>query len=898
MTVDAEYHGPSGPVPDRAAGVDAVAADGRVVRIRPVRADDAAELSALYARAGAETLYRRFFVHGRGGIPAEVASLTRPPASDHATLVIVESGQITGVASYEVDSPGRAEFAVFIDDAAHDRGLGTLLLEHLVVLARRTGVAELIGEVLPVNHAMLQVAANLGQPIREAYDGGVVEVRLSTAVPESDALDRRDVAAVRRSLAPLLAPACVAVVGAGRAPSGIGHAVLTAIAAGGFTGTLYAINPGVTEVAGIAAYPAVSAAPVRPDLIVVAVPADRVPAVIEDATAAGVPAAVILSSGFGETGEPGRAAQAELLRIARSGGMRLVGPNCLGILNTDPAVRLHATFAAPAAPGGLAVASQSGAVGISLLEQLAHSGLGVASFVSLGNKADVSGNDLLSYWYDDAAAHGIALYLESLGNPRRFARIARLVGRRKPVFAVKSGRTSAGSRAGASHTAAAAAPDATVDALFAQAGVIRCDGLRDLVDAARMLVDQPLPAGARVGIVGNAGGINVLCADAAETDGLSLPTLPGDVTAAIRAAAPAAASVSNPVDLGAAATPTAMTRAITTIAPHVDAIVVAFGATRANDVTGIVSAISAAVDAVTIPVGVVLMGVDDAPPVVGQRRAPVFALPEDAIHALGHAVRYSRWRATPLGRVPQLSTMDSQRARTLVDKGLAGGAGWLDAGRAAELVTCYGIPVAAARVVDTAAAAAAAVELGFPVVLKAGDPNLVHKSDIGGVRLGLADARGVDEAYGAIVATTGDPRVVVAHQEAAGLEMVAGIAHDPVFGSVVMCGLGGIHTDLFRDRALRLLPITDYDAASMWRGLRAAPLLTGFRGSPPVDIAAWENLLLRLGRLAEDLPEVAELDANPVIVRPDGVAVVDIKIRLAAPGVEPDPSLRALRGSN
>ncbi len=659
------------PAASSPSGVDAVTADGHIVRIRPVRPDDADGLAALYDRASSDTLYRRFFVHGRGGIPAEVARLTRLAATDHLALVAVQRDRVIGVASYEASSPARAEFALFVDDDAHGRGVGTLLLEHLTVWARRSGYAELYGEILPMNSPMLHVAADLGQPVRQAYEQGLVEVRLSTAVSESDALDHRDMVAARHSLAPLLAPSTVAVVGAGRTPGGVGHAVLRAIVDGGYAGTLYAVNLTAEAVAGIPAYPSVSAVPSRPDLIVVAVPAARVRSVIDDAASVGVPAAVILSSGFGEVGEDGRRAQAELVTAARAAGMRLVGPNCLGILNTDPAVRLHATFAAPAAPGGLAVASQSGAVGISLLEQLAHSALGVASFVSLGNKADVSGNDLLAYWYDDPAAHGIALYLESLGNPRRFARIARLVGRRKPVFAVKSGRTTAGSRAGASHTAAAAAPDATVDALFAQAGIIRCDGLRDLVDAARMLVDQPLPAGARVAVVGNAGGINVLCADAAETAGLVLPALPDDVAGSIRAAAPAAAAVANPVDLGAAATPEAMTAAITAVAPHVDAIVVAFGATMANDVSGIVAAVNSTVDAVPIPVAVVLMGVDGGPTVLGRRRAPVFALPEDAIRALGHAVRYSRWRSTPIGHRPELSHVDSGRAR-----GVWSGPGW------------------------------------------------------------------------------------------------------------------------------------------------------------------------------------------------------------------------------
>ncbi len=413
-----------------------------------------------------------------------------------------------------------------------------------------------------------------------------------------------------------------------------------------------------------------------------------------------------------------------------------------------------------------------------------------------------------------------------------------------------------------------------------------------------MLIDQPLPAGARLAIVGNAGGINVLCADAAETAGLILLPLPDEVAAAIRGAAPSAAAVTNPVDLGAAATPSAMTAAITAVAPRVDAIVVAFGPTMANDVTGIVVAISAAVGAVALPVAVVLMGVDEAPVVVGDRRAPVFALPEDAVRALAHAVTYSRWRATPVGRRPQLSNVDSVRARQVVTARLAAGAGWLTAADGGDLLSCYGIAVTAERTVDSeATAVAAATELGFPVVLKSGDPNVVHKSDVGGVRLDLGDGVSVAAAYREIVTNTADPRVIVQHQEAAGIEMVAGIAHDPVFGSVIMCGLGGVHTELFRDRTLRLLPVTDYDAAAMWRTLRAAALLTGYRGSPAVDTRAWEDLLLRLGRLAEDLPEVAELDANPVIVRPDGVAVVDVKVRLSPPGDEPDPSLRALRGA-
>jgi acyl-CoA synthetase (NDP forming)/GNAT superfamily N-acetyltransferase len=878
-------------------GIDALLADGAIIRIRPIRPADVAELTALHEGASDETLYRRFLSTGHHGIAGEVARITRPADMTFAALVAVERGRIVGVCSYELLPGGaQAEFAVFIDDAAHGRGIGTLLLEHLGVHARRHGVPDLLGEVLPTNVAMLRVVTALGQPLRTVYDLGLVQIHVDTASTGSDIVDVRDLAAARRSLRALFTPGCIAVVGAGRKPGGIGHTVLRAIVDGGFTGAVFAVNPGAEHIGGVAAYPSIALGPHAPDLVVIAVPAPKVAGVLADAAAAGARAAVILSSGFGEEGPGGRARQAELVRIARTHGMRIVGPNCLGFLNTDPAVRLNATFAAAAVPGGLAVASQSGAVGIALLDQAAAAGLGIASFVSLGNKADVSGNDLLSYWYDEPAAKVVALYLESLGNPRRFARIARAVARRKPVLAVKSGRSTAGARVGASHTAAAAAPDATVDALFAQAGVVRCDGLGDLLDTARMLADQPLPAGDRVAIVGNAGGINVLCADAADACGLTLPELPADVQAAIRVAASGAAAVTNPVDLGAAATAEAMGAAIRAIAPHVDAIVVAFGATLAAEVSRIVEAIAVAVDDVPVPVAVVLLGVVAPPTHLGARRAPVYPLPERAIGALGRTVRYAAWRRTPIGQRPDFTGIDAVHARRLVTDALAAGGGWQAPDVAGELLGCYGIRVTAARAVATnVAAVTAATSLGFPVVLKSANPDLVHKSDIGGVRLDLGSADAVAAAYHEVVAATADPRVLVQVQSPAGVELVAGIAHDPLFGSVLICGLGGIQTNLLGDRTLRLLPVTDRDAARMWRDLRAAPLLTGYRGAPPVDTASVEDLLLRLGRLAEDLPEVAELDLNPVIAGPAGLAVVDVKIRIADVGREPDPALRALR---
>jgi len=866
---------------------DAVAADGGIVRIRPVTPADEEALRELHLSASPESLYRRFFVGGHAGVAAEVARLCGPVDPDRIALLAEQAGQIIGVGSAERQPEGTsAEFALIVAEEHHGRGIGTLLLEALTARARQAGITELIGEVLPTNYPMVKLARDLGTQERATYADGVVVVRLTTADADTTALDARDRQAAQRSLTPLLAPRSVAVIGAGREPGGVGHTVLANLVRGGYTGVLYAIHPTAAAIAGVPAYPSVDKTPGPVDLAVIAVPAALVAGVLEQCGHAGVRAVVIITAGFGEAGPTGREAQAELVRIARRHSIRIVGPNCLGILNTDPALRLHATFAAiEPEPGGLAVASQSGAVAITILDHVRRTGTGLSSFVSLGNKADVSGNDLLAYWYDDPATRAVALYLESVGNPRRFARIARALGRRKPVLAVKSGRSAAGQRAGASHTAAAAAPDATVDALFAQAGVIRCDTLGELLDAGRLLVDQPLPGGTRVGVVGNAGGVNVMIVDAADAHGLTVPALP---------------SVANPVDLGAAATPEAFRDTIIALADsgEVDSVIAVFAVTGANDVTGVLDAIRDTLDRISLPACAVLLGIDEPPAVLGARRAPVYGLPEQAVTAIARAAGYARWRATPPGVRAPLSDVDTTTARRIATEALAVHPGWQPADVAAGLLSCYGIPLAPGRVVHSAQEAVEAADgLGYPVVLKAADPDLVHKSDIGGVRLNLGDEASVGTAYQAIADALGQPSPPVLVQPMAepGLELVAGIVHDPVFGSVVMLGLGGVHTEIFADRTLRLLPVTDTDASRMWRSLRAAPLLTGYRGQPAVDTAAVEDLVIRLGRLAEDLPELAELDLNPVLVGPSGLIAVDVKLRLAEVGFEPDAALRTLR---
>lgn len=872
--------------------VNALTADGAIVAIRPACSADATAMAELFRRGSPASLRLRFFATpARPVLAAEVARLTRPASADHVTIVAELAGDLVGVASFERRGPSdpTAEFAVFVDDAHQGRGIGTLLVEHLARHARNHGVTSLYGEVLAANYRMLRVAGDLSATATSRLEDGLVEITVATTADDAilAGMDARERTAERASLRPLFAPRSVAVVGAGRRPGGVGHEVLKALVGHGFTGPVYPVNPNAAAVTGVPAHRSLTELPGPVDLVVIAVPAGKVAGVLADAATVGARAAVILSAGFGETGATGAAEQAELVRIARAGGIRLVGPNCIGIVNTDPDVRLDASFApSPPPAGGLAVASQSGAVGIAMLDHATRCGCGISNFVSLGNKADVSGNDLIAYWYDDPATTAVALYLESFGNPRRFARVARALARRKPVLAVFSGRSMAGWRVGASHTAAAAAPQIAVNTLFAQAGVIRADNLGELIDAARMLTDQPLPAGNRLAVIGNAGGANVLAADAADADGLVLPDR--------------VAGQENPVDLGAGATPGALHRSLSAVAgsSEVDAVLVVVAAARTNDPPALRAAVATVADEhPDLPLAVVVLGpADDTAP--GARRVPVYDLPERAVRAIGHAARYAAWRREPLGSRPDLPGIDTAGARDAVRSALAAGAGWQPYPWVAALLSRYGIPLLPSRTAYTAEQARTAAEqLGYPVVLKAADPDLAHKSDVGAVRLHLADATAVDAAYAAIADATAQPTPAVLVQPMARgtVELVAGIVHDPLFGSLVMAGCGGVRTDLPGDRAFRLVPMTDLDAGRMWRSLRGAPLLTGYRRTPPVDTAAVEDLLLRVGRLAEELPEVAELDLNPILVGPEGTVAVDAKLRLAAAGVEPDPALRRLR---
>ncbi|HET6297667.1 MAG TPA: GNAT family N-acetyltransferase [Kribbella sp.] len=889
-----------------AAGWDVLAADGSVVHVRPVRADDESALRDINHRASDRTIYLRFFSISRTAADEHSHYLAgAAPEHGHVALVAEVDGVVAGVASYEPMSADEAEMAFLVDDAVHGRGVGTLLLEQLAAVARERGIRRLLADTLAENGPMLRVFLNSGFEEVHQLDSGLVELSLDTAYSPNtlDRMAERERSAEERSLKPLLSPRSVAVIGAGRRPGGIGHEVLMNLASGGFDGQLYAVNPRASKIGEIPAYPSIADVPGLVDLAMIAVPAAGVVEVLRSCGLAGVKGAVILSSGFSELGADCLQAQRELLEVARRHSIRLIGPNCLGIVNTAPEVRLNATFATVEPPAGsLALAAQSGAVGIAVLDQAGRAGLGISEFVSLGNKVDVSGNDLLLHWWNDPRTDVIGLYLESFGNPRKFGRLARLVGRKKPVLVVKGGRSTGGRRAGASHTAAAATPDTAVDALFAQSGVLRMETLEELVDTARVLSGRPLPRGRRLAIIGNAGGAGVLAADAAGAADLDVPEFSAATTSELIEGT-GAVGAGNPVDLGAAATPQTMERAIRIVlaSGEADAVIVTYAATRAGDVEETYAAIARAAAGATVPVLVNCLGAPEAAPQVTLEDGsslPVYGFPETAVRALGHAVRYAAWRARPQGVLPEVTGVDKDGARAIVRHYLTGHrqGGWLDPNHAEQLMVCAGIPVVAALTAATREATLdAADRVGYPVVLKTAATGLVHKTDVGGVRLGLQSAVELEQAYAELTAAVGDPRVVVQAMAQAGVELVAGLVRDSLFGPVLMIGSGGVLTDLMADRHWRGLPLTDLDATEMLRSLRCAPLLAGYRGAAAADESAVLDVLYRIAWLAEAVPEIAELDINPLTAAPAGASAVDVKVHLTPAAPEQDWHSRHLR---
>ncbi len=815
-----------------------------------------------------------------------------------AIRTVGSEDRVVGAARYIATGSGAAEVALGVTESFRGQGLATSLLERLAGAAAHNGIRRMTTTVDPGNQALLEVLRRSGFTLEERAEDGGVEIDLAM-MPDADARARaemRERLATCASLHPFFHPRAVAVIGASRDEGSLGYRTLHGLVLNRFQGPVYAVNPKADSIGAIPAYPSMSDLPGPVDLAIILVPKQHVAAVVDDCAAVGVRAVVVITAGFAETGAEGRERQAELLAKVRAHGMRMVGPNCMGLLNADPAVRLAATFAPVFPPAGnVAMSSQSGALGLAILATAEELGIGLSTFVSVGNKADVSGNDLLQYWEQDEATDVILLYVESFGNPRRFARIARRVAMQKPIVAVKSGRTHAGTLAAGSHTAALAESDVAVDALFQQTGVLRADTLEEMFDLALVLGSQPLPGGRRVGILTNAGGPAILCADACEGQGLEIAELPADVRAELQTILPEEASTANPVDMIASANAEQYARCAEILlgSDAVDALVVIYAPIEAAQVGPVEEALEEVVERTDAgkPVITCLMGEGGRGQSRGLRRGlPSYVFPEDAARALGRATAYAAWRREPPGVVPTLDGCDAESARALCRRVLAErGTSWLTPAEVREVLTGCGLPLLEERMVTTVGDALAAAEaFGYPVVCKLVSATIVHKSDVGGVRLDLDTPKAVREAFEGIrsaVAESDFDGVLVQPMVTGGVEVIAGATEDPVFGSLVAFGLGGVHVEVLGDVVFRVAPLTDKDADAMLAGIRGRKLLEGYRGQPAVDQDAIGDVLLRLSRLVDEVPEIDDLDCNPIVAFADGCRVLDARIHVRDPAV-------------
>jgi acetyl coenzyme A synthetase (ADP forming)-like protein len=874
---------------------DVVLRTGRTIRLRPVRHSDGPQLVEFFRKLSPEALYARFFDLRT----AEAAAACAPADVDYQRcfgMVAESAGEIAGVAHYFA-SPRHAEVAEVafaIRDDLQGCGVGTRMLEKLAEVARWNRITRFVAETLSNNKSMLGVFLDSGFEVVSHPDGSVV--KLSFPIAATPQFEEHTAARAQKaawaSMRAVFAPRSIAVVGASRRPGHLGGEILRHLRGSGFRGDLYAVNPASREINGVPSFPSVADIPGSVELAVVAVSARDVEKVIDDCIGKGVAAAVVISAGFGETGPEGRAAEQRLLERVRAAGMRMVGPNCMGVLNTDPSVQMHATFASIFPPAGkVAMSSQSGALGLAILDYAKSLNIGFSTFVSVGNKTDVSGNDLIQYWAEDPRTEVILLYLESFGNPRKFAQIARRVGKKKPIVVVKAGRSQSGARAASSHTGALATDDAIVADMLRQAGVIRTDTLEELFDVATLLAHQPLPAGRRVAIVTNAGGPGILAADACEANGLQLARLSEATTLGLRSFLPAAASVSNPVDMIASASPEHYARTLEAVLtdPGVDAVIALYIPVLPTDAPAVAAAIR---ECGTKANGKTMlanfMSVQGVPAPLAP--VPAFPFPERTATALARAAKYAEWRNKPLGSAPRIAGMEEGKLRAVIDQKLADSGGWLDPVEVRELFRAAGIAIPALELVDDEECAVdAAIVLDFPVALKAYGPELLHKSEVGGVKLNLNCVADVREAYAHMREAIGPKMTgaVVQKMAARGVEVMVGATADPSFGHIVAFGAGGTLVEVLADVVFRLQPLTDADIDEMIGQARVSRVLAGVRGARPADVAALKEAIARVDALLEICPEIRELDINPLMVLESGALAVDARVRVEAVTVSP-----------
>ena len=868
---------------------DILLRDGSSLHLRPIKSDDVAALLEFHKRLSPRSVYFRYF----SPLPelGEERARVLANVDYHNTFALVGElgGRLVGVARYYRDekAPDRAEVAFLIEDALQGRGIATRMLERLAEIAREKGITTFDAYVLGDNRKMMDVFMHTGFAVERRLDGGVFQVTFPiTPTPEfEERAAQRSQMAARASMKAFFEPDSIAVVGAGRKRGGIGAEVFHNLVSAGFQGVVYPVNENARVVGSVSAYPRVTDIPGEVDLAIVVVPAEDAAAVVDDCVKKGVHGIVVISAGFGETGSEGRAREATLLEKVRDAGVRMIGPNCMGIINTDPAVVLNGTFSPVYPPEGrVAMSTQSGALGLAILDYARRLNLGISTFVSVGNKADVSSNDLIQYWAEDPRTDVILLYLESFGNPRKFSRIAKRIARSKPIVVVKSGRSRAGARAASSHTGALASTDAVAGALFRQAGIIRTDTFEELFEVANLLAYQPVPGGSRVAILTNAGGPGILAADACEAHGLELPMLADATITELRSFLPSTASVANPVDMIASASPEHFLRATRALLAdeNVDSLIVIFIPPLITDPEAVAAAIvQGTSNANGKPVLANFMSAKGAPAILSS--IPSYEFPESAASALAKVTTYGEWRRKPSGTVPTFDDIRFDEAKAIVETALARGGGWLSPVEIGNLFRAAGIPVAKSRLVSNVDdALTAAAKIGFPVALKATGPAILHKTEVGGVALNLSDETAVRRAYEGMSARLGADLtgVIVQEMVAGGVEVVVGATLDQTFGPLVLYGSGGILVELLNDVAFRINPLTDTDVRDMLDEVKGTALLRGYRGARPADEAALTETILRVSALLEICPQIQEMDANPVKVLESGAIVVDARVRV------------------
>lgn len=879
--------------------LDIVLRDGGVARFHPVKPDDAEPLHEFFRRVGPESRYFRFLGAKKELTSKELDYFTNVDYRHRMAFVVLHEGKIIGVGGYDrvSDDSDAAEISFLVQDDQQGRGIGSQLLQLLTSYARNHGITGFRAYVLHENVQMLRVFRNSGYQLHRTLDEGVYTVTFPLAYSEDARLaeEQREKQSVASSLLPVFYPRSIAVVGASRDRKSIGGRLFLNLLSGNFNGPIYPVNPNADVVSSVRAYPSVLDIPDPVDLAFLVVPSIYVLPVVKECARKQVKGLVTISAGFSEIGERGKVLETELLDAVRSAGMRMVGPNCMGVLNTDPAVRFNGTFAPVWPPrGNVAMSSQSGALGVAILDYALRNNLGISTFVSMGNKADISSNDLLLYWEDDPATDVIVLYLESFGNPRRFGRIARRIGKKKPIIAVKSGRTTSGSRAASSHTGALASWDVAVSALFNQAGVIRTNTLEELFDLCTLLANQPIPKGGRVGVVTNAGGPAILAADAIESNDLEVPELSPSLQKKLRERLSPEASARNPVDLIASAGPEQYrhTLELMLTSDELDAVIAIFVPTSDEgsvEIAGVLRDVAALHKGEKTLLSVFMSSSEAAISQLANEevRIPTYLFPEAAAWALARAVRYGEWRRKPEGEIPALENFDGKKARSIVNrarKGFEEEGGWLAQSETEEILAATGIAFPQSLMAKTEDEAVEfARKIGAAVAVKVISPDALHKTDVGGVVTDVQGEDSVRSAYRRVRSAVENPEgVLVQEMVPEGHEILIGMMENPSFGPLIVFGVGGVFVELMGDVSFRIHPLTDLDAEEMIKEIKTAQILHGYRSFPPGDIVALKETLLRVSALVEAVPEIAEMDINPVkVLAPgQGVRAVDVRIRV------------------